>query len=150
PGDPYRIYLIADGFGVHIKLPAASIEADPQTGQLTARLEGLPQFPFNEFNLHLFGSERGLLATPDRCGTYPVESTFTPWDSLLPDQTSTQFFELDEGPNGAPCPGATRGFNPSFRAGVADRGAGVHSPFTFDATRPDGDQDAVGLDVDTP
>ena len=93
PGDPYRLYLIADGFGVHVKLPAASVEADPETGQLTARLEGLPQFPFNEFNLHLFGSERGLLATPDRCGTYAVDSTFKPWDSLLPDQTSTQFFD---------------------------------------------------------
>ena len=102
PGDPYRLYLIADGFGVHVKLPAASVEADPITGQLTTRLEDLPQFPFNEFNLHLFGSERGLLATPDRCGTYPVESTFTPWDSLLPDQTSTQFFTSTKGPTGRP------------------------------------------------
>jgi hypothetical protein len=150
PGDPYRIYLIADGFGVHVKLPAASVEADPVTGQLTARLEGLPQFPFNEFNLHLFGSERGLLATPDRCGTYPVESTFTPWDSDLPEQTSTQFFSLNEGPNGTPCPGATRGFDPTFRAGVSDRGAAVHSPFVLDATRPDGDQDAVGVNISTP
>ena len=150
PGDPYRLYLVADGFGVHVKLPAASVEADPITGQLTTRLEDLPQFPFNEFNLHLFGSERGLLATPDRCGTYPVKSTFTPWDSLLPDQTSTQFFDLNEGPNGTACPGTSRGFSPGFRAGVADRGAGVHSPFTFDATRTDGDQEAVGLNVDTP
>ena len=151
PGDPYRLYLIADGFGVHVKLPGGLDRS--RSRHRAARRRGwkdLPQFPFNEFNLHLFGSERGLLATPDRCGTYAVDSTFTPWDSLLPDQTSTQFFELNEGPNGTPCPGQTRGFNPSFRAGVADRGAGVHSPFTFDATRPDGDQNAVGLNVDTP
>ena len=129
---------------------SASVEADPDTGRLTTRLEDLPQFPFNEFNVHLFGSERGLLATPDRCGTYAVDSTFTPWDSDLPEQTSTQFFELDEGPEGAPCPGQTRGFNPTFQAGVADRGAGVHSPFTFDTTRPDGDQNASGINVATP
>lgn len=150
PGDPYRLYLVADGFGVHVKLPVASVEADPDTGRLTTRFEGLPQFPFNDFRVHLFGSERGLLATPDHCGTYAVDSTFTPWDSLLPEQTSTQFFELDEGPEGAPCPGQTRGFNPTFRAGVADRGAGVHSPFTFDTARPDGDQNVSGIDIDTP
>ena len=150
PGDPYRAYLIADGFGLHVKLPPASLEADPVTGQLTARLEDLPQFPFNEFNLHLFGSERGLLATPDRCGTYPVESTFTPWDADLSEQESIQYFELNEGPNGTPCPGTRRDFTPTFKAGVSDRGAGVHSPFTFDTTRPDGDQDAAGIDISTP
>jgi hypothetical protein len=150
PGDPYRAYLIADGFGLHIKLPAASLEADPATGQLTARLQELPQFPFSDFHLHLFGSERGLLATPDRCGTYAVESTFTPWDSDLSEQESTQYFVLDEGPNGSPCPGQTRDFNPTFSAGVADRGAAVHSPFTFDTTRPDGDQNATGIDISTP
>ena len=150
PGDPYRLYFVADGFGVHVKLPVASVEADPVTGRLTTRLEGLPQFPFNEFRVHLFGSERGLLATPDHCGTYAVDSTFTPWDSFLPEQTSAQFFELDEGPEGAACPGQKRGFAPTFRAGVADRGAAVHSPFTFDTSRPDGDQDVSGINVDTP
>jgi len=150
PGDPYRLLLVADGFGLHVKLPTASVEADPETGQLTTKFEDLPQFPFNEFNIHLFGSERGLLATPDRCGTYPVESRFVPWDSDLPAQTSTQFFKLDEGPNGSPCPGQVREFNPTFRAGVSDRGAGLHSPFTFETTRPDGDQNTSGIDLVAP
>ena len=43
-----------------------------------------PQSPFTAFNMHFFGSERGLLATPTQCGTYPVPSTFAPWDSSLP------------------------------------------------------------------
>jgi hypothetical protein len=33
---------------------------------------------------------------------------------------------------------------------VADRGAGVHSPFTFDTTRPDGDQNTAGIDITAP
>ena len=150
PGDPYRIWLIADGFGQHIKLPTGSVKADPVTGRLVATFHDLPQFPFTDFNMHFFGSERGLLATPDRCGTYPVESTFTPWDDQLPEQTSTQFFTVDEGPDGAPCPTGTRGFNPSFQAGVSDKGAGVHAPFTIDETRPDGDQNLTRLTVTTP
>jgi hypothetical protein len=150
PGDRYRLWLIADGFGQHVKLPPGSVEADPVTGQLTARFEDLPQFPFTDFNMHFFGSERGLLATPDRCGTFPVKSTFTPWDDELPEQTSTQFFTVDEGTNGSPCPGSSRPFDPSFAAGVSNKGAGVHAPFTLDVSRPDGDQNLSGLSVTTP
>src|SRR5262249_8658464 len=39
---------------------------------------------------------------------------------------------------------------PSFQAGVSDKGAGVHAPFTLDETRPDGDQTFKGLTVTTP
>jgi hypothetical protein len=149
PGDRYRLILVADGFGLHVKLPG-SVEADPQTGRLTVSFQDLPQFPFSEFNMHIFGSERGILATPTACGTYSVDSTFTPWDSALPEQTSHQFFTLDSGPNGTPCPGNTRPFDPTFEAGVADKTAGVHSPFTVDVTRADGDQGLTGLDVTAP
>lgn len=150
PGDPYRVWLIADGFGQHVKLPPGSVHADPQTGQLTTSFQNLPQFPFTDFNMHFFGSERGLLATPERCGTYPVKSTFTPWDDALPEQTSTQFFEVDEGPDGEPCPTGPRPFAPSFKAGVSDQGAGHHAPLTFDISRTDGDQNLTGVEVATP
>ena len=76
------------------------------------------RLPFSDFNLHFFGSERGLLATPTQCGTYPVNSTFTPWDSVLPEQTSTQFFTLDSGPTALPARPRSRPFTPSFHAGV--------------------------------
>ena len=100
--------------------------------------------------MHFFGSERGLLATPTQCGTYPVSTTFTPWDSSLGTQTSTQFFTLDSGPNGAPCPGSQRPFNPSFDAGVANKTAAVHTPFLLDVSRPDGDQNLSALKITTP
>ncbi len=129
--------------------PASRIP-DPQTGQLTVTFGNLPQTPFTDFNLHFFGSERGLLATPTQCGTYPVISTFTPWDPSLPSQTSTQFFSLDSGPNGGPCPAATRPFNPGFEAVFGDSTAGAHTPFSIELTRPDGDQNLSALTVATP
>ena len=95
--------LTANGFDVHVKL-AGTVTPDPQIRPACVSFENLPQTPFEDFNLHFFGSERGLLATPTRCGTYPVESTFEPWDSLLPKQTSTQFFTLSSGPDGSACP----------------------------------------------
>ena len=94
-----------------------------------ASFEDLPQTPFQRFALHLFGSERGLLATPSHCGTYPVESTFTPWDDSVSEQRLTQFFVLDHGPNGSPCPNETRDFSPGFEAGTKNNTAGMHSSF---------------------
>lgn len=100
--------------------------------------------------MHFFGSERGLLATSTECGTYPVNSTFVPWDSVLPNQTSTSYLTVDSGPNGTPCPGKPRPFRPQFRAGNDDNTAGAYSPFALEVTRGDGEQNLVGLNVTAP
>ncbi len=141
--------MVADAFNVHVKLPG-TIVPDQATGQLSVIFKDLPEAPFSDFTLHIFGSERGSLATPTRCGTYPVTTTFTPWDDVLGDQTSTQHFTIDSGPNGTPCPGATRPFGPGFQAASAGNTAGAHSPFAVDLQRPDGDQFLTGLTVATP
>jgi hypothetical protein len=149
PDDRYRLLLAADGFGLHVKLPGRIIP-DPDTGRVTTSFQDLPQFPFTRFNLHFFGSERGVLATPNRCGSYPVVSRFTPWDSELPQQTSTQFFNLDAGPGGGACPDLPLPFVPDFKAGVADKTAGLHSPFSVMVSRDDGEQSLTGLSISTP
>ena len=149
PGERYRLILTANGFDVHVKLEG-KVTADPKNGQLVISFENLPQTPFEEFNMHFFGSERGLLATPPQCGTLPVISTFKPWDSFLPEQTSTQYFRLESGPDNAPCPGATRPFSPSFEAGVDVHTGGSRSDFSIDLTRNDGDQNLSAVDVTTP
>jgi hypothetical protein len=149
PGDRYRLILVANGFNVHVKLAGSAI-TDPQTGRITVSFPDLPQTPFSDFNMHFFGSERGLLATPPKCGTYAVTSTFTPWDSALSEQTSTQFFNLGSGPGGNPCPSESRPFTPAFHAGVGDKTAGLHAPFSLTLTRPDGNQDLAALNVTAP
>jgi len=149
PGNRYRLIITADGFGTHVKLPG-SAHPDPQTGQLTVTFENLPQAPLTEFDMHFFGSERGLLATPERCGTYAVQSEFVPWAGNLPNQYSKQFFTIDSGPGGGPCPGAARPFSPGFRAVGATNGAGAHSPLSIYLTRPDGDQNLDTIAVKTP
>lgn len=149
PGDTYRLLLTAFGFGTAIKIPG-SVRPDPQTGQLTVTFDKLPEAPFQAFDMHFFGAERGLLATPPKCGTFPVSSTFKPWSNALSDQKSTQFFVLDHAPGGRPCPGSTRPFDPSLEAGNEDNTAGKHSSFSLRITRSDGDQNLSGLDVKTP
>ena len=149
PGNRYRIFLVADGFATHIKL-AGTVTPDPQTGQLKIVFNELPQSPLSAFNMHFYGSERGLLATPTQCGTYPVISTFTPWDASLGAETSTQYFTLTSGPYGAPCPEGSRPFNPHFQAASTSHTPGAHAPLSIEVTRSDGDQNLAGLTVNTP
>jgi hypothetical protein len=149
PGDPYRLVLGADGFGTHIKL-TGSAEANPENGQIVVRFADLPQSPLTDFNMHFFGSERGLLATPTQCGTYPVVSEFEPWDNVLPSQSSTSFFEVSSGPGGSPCPNGARPFSPSLQAGTANPTAGRHTPFRLELVRKDGEQNLSSFQVSTP
>jgi len=149
PGDRYRVILAADGFNTHVKL-SGSLQTDPVTGQLTAAFVDLPQTPFQEFKLHFFGAERGILATPTQCGTYEVRTEFTPWDADLTKQNAHQFFSLTHGPEGEPCPAAARPFAPTFQAGNTDNTAGAYTPFSVQLNRQDGEQTLAGLTIDTP
>jgi hypothetical protein len=149
PGDRYRIVLTGDGFGVHVKI-LGSIRPDPATGGLTAVFPELPESPFEVFRMHMFGSERGSFSTPTQCGQYEVASSFVPWDDALPDQSSKQFFTIDSGPGGSPCPAQLRSFRPGLRAGSADNTAGAYTPFAFDLSRADGEQNLAALNVKTP
>lgn len=149
PGDPYRVLLTGDGFGTHIKL-FGSIKADPQTGRISFVFDDLPQSPLQEFQLHVFGSERGVLATPEHCGSFPVESEFVPWNSSLNPRSTLSFISVESGPNGTPCPSGPRPFAPNIRAGMENSTAGSASPFTFTLRRADGDQYLTGFKVQSP
>jgi hypothetical protein len=149
PGDPYRVVLTADGFATHVKI-TGSVKPDPQSGQVTIVFEDLPQSPMQEFDLHVFGSERGLFATPPRCGQPSVRTEFVPWNGNLSTRESIGLMNFDSGPNGAPCPGATRPFEPSLRAGVANNTAGEHTSFSLNVARDDGDQNMTRVDVTAP
>ncbi len=149
PGEPYRVVLTADGFSTHVKL-LGSVRPDPQTGQVTLALEDLPQSPLQKFDLHVFGSERGLFASPPHCGHVPTNTEFVPWDHELLNASSTDFMDFTGGPEGSGCPGAARPFSAPVRSGVVNSTAGFHSPFSLTANRPDGEQNLTGLNVSTP
>ncbi len=139
PGDPYRLFLIADGFGIHAKL-LGSIQPDPSTGQLRAVFADLPQVSFEEIELHLFASDRGLMATPTHCSIYNVEAEFHPWNTKLAPQSTNQVFSVNSGPNGSLCPGQIRPFKPRLEAGSSNPTAGAFSDFHLKLDRDDGDQ----------
>ena len=139
PGNQYRLLLIADGFGFHIKL-VGQLLPDPQTGRITAKFEDLPQLPLETFSLHLFASDRGVFATPTHCAVYAVETHLYPWNDQLPDQGGQFGMSLGEGPGGKSCPAVERPFNPRLEAGTSNSKAGSFSHFTLRLDREDGDQ----------
>ncbi len=149
PGNRFRLFLVFDGFGVHVKL-AGNATPDPVTGQIHIDFQNLPQAPFETFHMHIFGSERGPLDTPTQCGTYEVTSEWTPWDSALSNQISRQFFNVTSGPNGTPCPNGPRPFHPGFGAASAANSAGAHTAFSLNLLRNDGEQNLKALAVTTP
>ncbi len=139
PGNQYRLFLVASGFGINAKL-VGSFQPNPETGQVTAFFENLPQVPFEDFQLHLFSGERALMATPIACKIYEVKAEFIPWDASLPNQLTSQVFGLASGPHGSECPGQVRPFTPSLEAGTSNSTAGAFSSFTLKLDREDGDQ----------
>jgi hypothetical protein len=151
PGEPYRVLLAASGFATNVKLLGRA-ETDPQTGQVSVVFPHLPQSPLQTFDLHIFGSERGLLATPTHCGTFTVDSEFVPWNTALLTRHATSAITIDSGPNGSPCvyPGQARPFAPVQEAGVANNTAGSHATLNVMVKRADGDQNLTGLSVQTP
>jgi hypothetical protein len=150
PGERYRVFFAFDGFSLHVKI-AGTAYLDPATGRVKFTMKDMPQFNFQRFSAHVFGAERGIFGTPSQCGTYPVEATYRPWAYPdLPDQTSTQFFSIDSGPNGSPCPPALRPFNPTMAAGVTDNTGGADTDLVFDLNRNDGDQSLAATSVTLP
>jgi len=144
PGHPYRIWVVADDLGLHVKLPG-DLELDQQTGQIhsviigTPETEGIPQAPLREIKLLLKSGFRAPMITPDRCGTYYTHFEFVPWSGGPPASGNSPMV-IDEG-----C--GTGGFSPKLSAGSTDAQGGAYSPYTVTITREDGEQNLAGLNA---
>jgi hypothetical protein len=140
-GELFRlaIELRSDDDGVDIKLPG-SLRADPNTGQLTATFDDLPQLPFDSMTLHFKTGSRAPLASPSTCGVHTTEVDFLSWGNV-PFHGSTSFVLAGCKPPR---------FDPTFRAGVENPVAGASSPMYVRLTRTDDDQWFRGLTIDTP
>jgi hypothetical protein len=65
-------------------------------------------------------------------------------------QSSKPLVSVSSGPNGRPCPGQIRPFNPRLAAGTATPIAGAFSKFTLKLDRDDGDQFLGDLNFELP
>lgn len=147
PGHPYRVWIVADDLGLHVKLPG-ELELDKETGQIHSlvlgapKLEGLPQAPLREVRLLFKPGFRAPLVTPSTCGTYMTHYEFGPWAGGPPVTGATPM-QIDEGCDGG-------GFSPRISAGSSDSRGGAFSPFTVTISREDLDQNIAGFSLTLP
>ncbi len=134
------IYLVVRGPGLVVKLPG-SIDADPNTGRLTATFDNTPMVPFSRFLLQFKGGTRAPLATPASCGPKTTNANLTSWNgSMAPVNTTSTFNVI----------GCSGGFAPAYVAGSTNPVAGRNTGFLMRLSRPDGQQEISRLDVQLP
>jgi len=142
PEHPYRIWIVADDLGLHVKLPG-ELELDKETGQIhsivvgTPETEGIPQAPLREVKLFFKSGFRAPLVTPSKCGTYLTHYEFVPWSGGEVAKNDAAM-EITEG-----C--EPRAFAPKLNAGSTEPQGGAFSPFSVTITREDLDEDIAGL-----
>ena len=134
-------YLVAKGDGALLKIPA-KIEVDPNTGQVTTVFQNNPQQPFEELELHFKGGNRGLLTTPDQCGTYESSYELTPWSGTETIKGMSEF-TLDQNCGAKP-------FAPGFKAGSQTALAGSYTTFATQVTNDAGAPSLRSISVDLP
>jgi hypothetical protein len=140
-------YIVAQDpiSGVLVKLAGAVIP-DETTGRIFSTFENTPQVPFKEFQLHFFGGPRASLSTPEVCGSYQTNATFTPWSGQPNKPVLTEPFVIDQG-----CPpGNAQQFAPAVTTGVSNPQAGEFTSFALNLGRPDGQQAVTGVSVHLP
>jgi hypothetical protein len=147
-GNLYRLYVELDGGagelgeGLIIKL-AATVQANPATGQLTVGLSESPQVPLSELKLHLRGGERALLANPTTCGAATTSSILEPWSApFTPNASPSSYYEVT-GCAAAP-------LKPGFLAGSVNAIAGAPTAFTLTVTRGAGEPYLAKIQAHTP
>jgi hypothetical protein len=148
-GSLIAMYLIAEDPVSGTLLELAGEVRLSETGQIVTTFKNTPELPFENLELHFFGGERAPLSTPSHCGTYTTQASLVPWDGNGPVNTSASF-QIEHGPNGGPCPGASLPFNPSLTVGTTNNQAGGFTPFTMTMSREDGNQPLQGIQLHMP
>jgi hypothetical protein len=146
-GEMLRLFIVARApeRGLVAKIAGSSV-ADPNTGRLTATFDKNPRIPFERMRIELKGGPRGLLATPQRCGTAAWVSSFSPWSAAH----GAGGTPVSDGGGFTTNQNCAFGFSPAIDAGVDDRRGGKSGTFTLRISRNDGEQWLRGLSVKAP
>jgi hypothetical protein len=145
-----ELLIVAAADGVEVKLPV-KVHLDGATGQLTATVSAIPQFPITDFKLAFSGGAQAALTTPPTCGTYTTNSDFLPWSApFSPTFPTTTSFEITTGPGGSRGECGPLPFAPVMTAGATTDQAGGYTGFSLLLQRADGQQRISGLQFKTP
>jgi hypothetical protein len=126
--------------GVLLSLPIR-VEADPQTGRLSAELPDVPQLPLSRLSLHFNSGPRGPLAAPPQCGGHTIAYSLTP-SSGAPALTGEDAFATSSG--------CDPSFQPEIVVGTLSRDAGSSAGFVAELANPGPGPNFKDLDLTLP
>lgn len=132
-GQEYRILVAAEApaYDVGVRLEGR-VSANSSTGRLSTTFSNLPPVPFEDFALKFDGGPTAPLANPLACGT--TSAIFSSYSGQTANPTSPFAVQLGN-VMCAPPP-----FSLSQSSASSPSTAGSNASFTFDLTRPEGQQ----------
>jgi hypothetical protein len=133
-GPPYTIYVVANSkrYGVSVRIKG-EVVPNAVTGQLTTVFNENPEQPFDNLKIAF---NRGILtsiANPLVCGEGTGSASFTPVAAGVP--TATDPFGVSITGCASPIP-----FSLGQSAEYETANAGAHNSYTFNLSRPEGQQ----------
>jgi hypothetical protein len=147
-GEEFRIFLAAEApqYGVGLRLEG-HVQANVQSGRLTALFSEDPQVPFEDFILTFrggpttpFGRGAPPLANPLRCGLAEPAAALTPYTGEPAQAAQTHGFTVDANGNGGSCSTPLPFAPVQTTPPQSPAGAGAYSPFMLQLTRGEGQQ----------
>lgn len=150
--DLLAIYLVAKlpERGILLKV-AGRLDPNPNTGRITAHLDGLPALPYTDLHVDFREGQRAPLVTPPFCGTHLTRIRMVPWVGA--DQTAEAHSEshIETGIDNGPCPtGDVPPFNPGAVAGGVNSNVGSYTPYFVHLTRRDTEQEITSYSLELP
>lgn len=137
PQERFRFFVVAPGPGVVVKFVGA-LHVDPVTGQFSARLADLPQFPLRRLSLSFDGGPGALLASPLACGPAAAAGVFAPYGGGAPVESRVSV-AIGATISGSLCPGAPP-FAPSLAMHSSRTAIGRQTALSVSLLRRDGEQ----------
>lgn len=141
-----RLFVLAEAGpesdALRVKL-TGDIIPDPQTGRLTAILQGLPPLPFTEFRLTFRGGDAAIVSSPRACGTYEAVGGITPDSGGAVARPSAPVV-FDQG-----C-GDPAAFTPEMTLSTSPTNAASPTSLTARFVRPQGNARLAALDLNLP
>jgi hypothetical protein len=150
-GSLIAVYLVAKApqRGILVKV-AGNLQADPNTGRLTATFDRLPQLPYSSLRVRFREGQRSPLASPPACGTFSTQIDLSAWrDPNLTRHTSSPA-SIAAGVGGGPCPSGLAPFAPTALAGSINSNAGSYTPFYLRLARTDVEQEITSYSAQLP
>ncbi len=137
--------------GVVIK-QAGRVDLDPNTGQLTTTVDGMPPIPYSGLQLRLRGGSRGPLTTPVTCGTFQATARLYPFSDPGEATVRNLPFTISSGAEGGGCVSGESQLpnSPGFEAGTQTPLAGEYSPLVFKVSRGNRSQKISRIDTTLP